>query len=657
MTDSAAKKMPAKYSGILDEHLKFESLLGNLSAELVNLPLDAIDSAVEVSMKKLVEFFQVDRCHLGTFSNDHSKIVVPYFYSKPGINIPSITDVNNNFLSFIYQSIKKDNLLAFSDISELTDQAKKDREVIKKMGIKSLLVIPLKIDNVVQFGLSLSTVEKHRQWREHTISHIMIIGNILANVLQRKLILQQIAKERDWTEAVLQGMPQLAYVFDMKGRMKRWNKNIEEVLGYSAEELQDRFVGDFIAEPDRENVIKAVQAVFEDGQERRLRYGLLKKNGEKIPYYGSGKRAEIDGELYMIGMTIDMSELKEAQDQIEQQLEEINKLKDQLEAENLYLWQELKSTHPFVEIVGESNILKHIIYRVEQVAPLDTTVLLEGETGTGKELFARAIHQSSRRSDKPMITVNCASLPANLIESELFGHERGAFTGALQKQIGRFELADGGTIFLDEVGEIPLELQAKLLRVLQEGEFERIGNPKTIKVNVRVIAATNRELEQEISRGRFRKDLYYRLNVYPITIVPLRERVSDIPLLVEHFVKQFNLKMGKNITRIPRKILAQLEKYPWPGNIRELENVIERAVILSKSSTLTTEPLESPDLTIDGKFQPLADHEREYIEKVLEKTLWRIDGPKGAARILDMHPETLRSRMRKLGIARPSPDQ
>jgi transcriptional regulator with GAF, ATPase, and Fis domain len=254
-----------------------------------------------------------------------------------------------------------------------------------------------------------------------------------------------------------------------------------------------------------------------------------------------------------------------------------------------------------------------------------------------------------------MITVNCASLPASLIESELFGHEKGAFTGALQKQIGRFELANGGTLFLDEVAEIPIELQAKLLRVLQEGEIERIGNPKTIKVDVRIIAATNRNLEEEINRDRFRKDLYYRLNVYPITIAPLRDRTDDIPLLVEHFVKRFNQKFKKDITRIPRKVMDQLMLYDWPGNIRELENIIERAMILSKSNTLEVEKLKSPDQASNEKLQTLADHERDYIIQVLDQTLWRINGPKGAASVLDMHPETLRSRMRKLGIKRLNP--
>jgi len=641
----------------LDEHLKFETLLADLSARMVNLSLADIDPAIESSLKSIADFFEADRCHLGRISEKQAKIIIPYYYSRPGLDLSPVRDVGDHFLAYVYHEIIDGHIIALDHASALPEQVGDIRNYVASTGIKSLLVIPLEIDREVRFGLSLSTVRKHRPWAKHTIKHVQIAGNILASVLHRKKVLEQIAKEQKWTEALIQGMPELAYVFDTDGRMIRWNENIEKILGYSAEELKDKFMGDFIAEKDRPKVAAAFKALLKDGQERKVEYDIVKKNGETIPYYGSGKPVEIDGQIFMIGMTIDLTDLKKAQEKIEQHLIEIKTLKDQLEAENIILRQELKSTHAFDEIIGESNILKHILYRVEQVAPQDTTVLLEGETGTGKELFARAIQQRSRRHDKPMVTVNCASLPANLVESELFGHEKGAFTGALQKQIGRFELADGGTIFLDEIGEIPLEMQAKLLRVLQEGEFERIGNPRTIKVDVRVIAATNRDLEQESQRGRFRKDLYYRLNVYPITIAPLRDRTSDIPLLVEHFVKRFNHKLGKNITHIPRKVIDQLQRYDWPGNIRELENIIERAVILSKSAALAVEPLQRVTFSAEDELQSLAEHERAYIEKVLEKTYWRIDGPKGAARILDMHPETLRSRMRKLGIVRPDYSQ
>ena len=650
MTDQRTKAM--------DENLSFESFLGDFSKNLVNLPLESIDVAIESSIKSLVEFFGVDRCHLGVFSEDQLKIEVSYFYSQPGINIPQTADVGDHYLSFVYESIKQDKLIAFSKSSELPGHAKQDREVIDKMGIKSLLILPIKIGDVIQYGFSLSMVAKHRDWSEQTIRQIKITANILANVIQRKITLKKILEEKEWSEAVMQGMPQLTYVLDLQGRLKRWNKNLQDLYGYTAEELQDKFLGDFLSDEDQKKVMVEIQKVIKDGQERSVEYDLIIKGGKIVPsYYGSGKLVEIGGESYIIGQTVDVSKMKLAQEKITTQLKEIQLLKEQLEAENIQLRQELLSTGSYGEIIGESDILKHILYRVEQVAPMDTTVLLEGETGTGKELFARAIHQKSKRSNNALITVNCASLPASLIESELFGHEKGAFTGALQKQMGRFELANGGTIFLDEVGEIPIELQAKLLRVLQDGELERIGNPRTMKVDVRVIAATNRDLEQEILEGRFRKDLFYRLNVYPITSAPLRERRSDIPILVEHFVQRFNQKMGRNVTRIPKKVMEQLKAYDWPGNIRELENIIERAMILSKSSTLKVEKLKIPDHTPEEKLRTLADHERDHIRKVLDRTLWRINGPKGAAHILDMHPETLRSRMKKFDIRRPDPSE
>ncbi|NOR87969.1 MAG: AAA family ATPase, partial [Bacteroidales bacterium] len=398
---------------------------------------------------------------------------------------------------------------------------------------------------------------------------------------------------------------------------------------------------------------KAVQKVFEEKKEHNVEYSLVTKNGVKIPHIGSGNLVMLDGVEYLIGQAINTSKLKEAERKLDHQVTEIIALKDQLVAENIYLRKEYKTKHDFKKIIGNSEALVHSLYRVEQVAQTSSTVLLEGETGTGKELFAAAIHDRSPRHNQPFIKVNCASLPASLIESELFGHEKGAFTGADKKQIGRFELADKGTLFLDEIGEIPVELQAKLLHVLQEGEFERLGNPKTIKVDVRIIAATNRNLEQHIRKKLFRKDLYYRLNVYPITIAPLRERVSDIPLISAFFLDRFNHKLGKNIKQISKKTMKSLQAYSWPGNIRELENIIERAVIISPATRLVVEQLEKPEFEEDVLL-PLAEYEKLYIIKVLEKTYWRVEGAKGAAKILDMHPETLRSRMRKLRIQKPS---
>jgi len=300
--------------------------------------------------------------------------------------------------------------------------------------------------------------------------------------------------------------------------------------------------------------------------------------------------------------------------------------------------------------------------RGEQVAKTDATVLLQGETGVGKELIARAIHEKSSRSDGPHIKVNCATLPEALVESELFGHERGAFTGAERQRKGRFELADGGTILLDEVGELPPGTQAKLLRVIQEGEFERLGGSSTIKVSVRIIAATNRRLHDEVSTGRFRQDLFYRLNVYPITVPPLRQRREDIPLLVSHFARQIGERMGKSISEVPAHVMREFTAYNWPGNIRELQNVIERAVIVSSDTVLRLpEPLGQATNALANEAKAseelttvsTADEaERENILRALEATGWRINGPKGAAALLKLHPSTLRFRMKKLGLTK-----
>jgi transcriptional regulator with GAF, ATPase, and Fis domain len=347
---------------------------------------------------------------------------------------------------------------------------------------------------------------------------------------------------------------------------------------------------------------------------------------------------------------------KKANDELLHAFSEIERLKEQLEAENVYLREDIKMELNFNEIIGQSDALRYVLYRVEQVAGTDATVLIQGETGTGKGVVAHAIHGRSPRKDRPLITVNCAALPANLIESELFGREKGAFTGSHARQMGRFEVADRGTIFLDEIGELPLELQAKLLRVIQDGEFERLGSPHTMKVDVRIIVSTSRNLIEEIKKGQFREDLYYRLNVFPITIPPLRHRLDDIPSLVDHFVKKFSRKMDREIKTIPRELMKALQDYAWPGNIRELEHVIERAVITTQGSVLRLAEKIDASRTPDRIGDPLSitDVEREHILKILEKTDWRIEGNKGAASLLDLNPSTLRSRMQKLGIARPN---
>ena len=329
-----------------------------------------------------------------------------------------------------------------------------------------------------------------------------------------------------------------------------------------------------------------------------------------------------------------------------------------LRAQNQYLREEIQSHHNFEEIVGQSPAIQAVLANVRRVAATDASVLICGETGTGKELIARAIHSSSKRRDKPLIKINCAALPSGLVESELFGHEKGAFTGAIAKRIGRFELADGGTIFLDEVGEIPLDTQAKLLRVLQEREFDRVGGKSPIKVDVRVIAATNRDLLKAVAEQTFRQDLYYRLNVFPVMLPPLRERTEDIPLLARFLVDKFAGRIGKPIDGVSDPSLRRLQTYRWPGNIRELENVIERAIILTDGPVVEIGPELLPvtgdfpsaaTTAVDGRLESV---ERQHILSVLRQTNWVIEGPNGAGQVLDLHPNTLRSRMKKLGITR-----
>ncbi len=335
-------------------------------------------------------------------------------------------------------------------------------------------------------------------------------------------------------------------------------------------------------------------------------------------------------------------------------LSEIQAMKDQLETENIYFRHENKMQHLFANIIGQSDGLKYVLYRAEQVAPANTTVLILGETGTGKELIAAAIHNMSPRKDRPLITVNCAALPGNLIESELFGREKGAFTGADSRQVGRFEVANGSTLCLDEIGELPLELQAKLLRVIQHNEFERLGSSHTIKVDVRIVATTNRDLEEEIRKGRFRQDLYYRLNVFPITVPPLRLRKEDIPPMVQAFVERYSRKLGKHITSIQKETLQALQEYSWPGNVRELESIIERAMILCPGPVFQlTDRLDTHSHPLSSPARTLEETERNQIVKILSETRWHIEGKEGAAAILGLNPSTLRARMHKLGIVRP----
>ena len=468
-----------------------------------------------------------------------------------------------------------------------------------------------------------------------------------------RTILEALGRSEERFRNMADNAPVMIWIVDPDKQCTYFNKRGLDFTGRSIEQELGLGWTEYIHPDDYDACLETFMTRFDERRPFEMEFRLRRNDGEYRWVYSTGiPNFSPDGTfLGYIGTSMDISERKESEVALQTAHEELHQLKNQLEAENIYLQQELQLDEKFGEIVGQSDAIKYVLFKITQVAPTDSTVLITGETGTGKELAARAIHGASPRKDRPLIKVNCGALSPTLIESELFGHEKGAFTGAVGRKQGRFELANEGTIFLDEIGELPPELQVKLLRVIQENEFERLGGSKTIKVDVRIIAATNRNLKVEVEQGTFREDLWYRLNVYPITMPPLRQRKEDIPLLVEHFVSTYAKKSGKTISSVSPRVMQNLQAHSWPGNVRELANVIERAVIQTHGSVLqVVDQFEQiPDQV---PTQTLEEVERDYIIKTLEETGWRIEGPFGAAKILGLNPSTLRTKMLKLGIQR-----
>lgn len=475
---------------------------------------------------------------------------------------------------------------------------------------------------------------------------------------------KELEKLKIRNELILNAAGEGIYGLDSKGNTTFVNPAAAEMIGWDPKDLigksQHKILHHSKADGSHyPNTECPIYAAFKDGKVHVVKDEVFwRKDGTSFPVeYVS---TPIWGRGKLLGAVVvfrDITKEREGEEALKKAYSEVEKLKDQLEQENIYLQEEIKEEYNFTEIIGKSDVIKEVLKKVEQVAKTNSTVLILGETGTGKELLARAVHSNSSRKNRPLVKVNCSALPANLIESELFGHEKGAFTGAIAQKIGRFELADGGTIFLDEIGDLPLGLQAKLLRVLQEGEFERLGNPKTMKVDTRVIAATNRNLEAAIEKGDFREDLFYRLNVFPLNSPALRERKEDIPLLVKYFCEKLSLKVGKKIKSVTKKAMECLVDYNWPGNVRELENIIERAIIISETNVLQfgewlPKWIDNNKLPETKEISTLEVLERTHILKALEFTGGRVSGDKGAAKILGLNSSTLESRMRKLGISK-----
>jgi formate hydrogenlyase transcriptional activator len=447
--------------------------------------------------------------------------------------------------------------------------------------------------------------------------------------------------------------------WDLASDAVQYSDRFAELLGYSPEEVPGTldFFRSVLHPDDAEGLWAAVNRHLKEGAPYDVEFRLRTRSGSYRWFRsrGQAQRGSTNQAIWMAGSLQDVHDRKMAETELREALQEVERLTDRLRAENVYLQEEIASSQGFDEIVGESEPLRSTLTRIEHVADTDASVLLLGETGTGKELLARAIHNHSRRKDCPLVKVNLAALPSSLIESELFGHVKGAFTGAVSDKVGRFELADGGTLFLDEIGELDPELQTKLLRVLQEGEFERIGSGETLRADVRLVAATNRDLHRAMGQGKFRPDLYYRLAVFPIEVPPLRLRREDIPLLVWHFISKKQVRLGKTINSVPKTVMSALVEYDWPGNVRELENVVERAMILSSGSALTLEESFRPAPQHVPTALPASppDVDRGRIVRVLDECHWKIKGAGNAADRLGLKPSTLRYRMKILGIKRP----
>jgi transcriptional regulator with GAF, ATPase, and Fis domain len=677
-------------------------LLVDLSAAFVHVPIHQVDGAITCWLERIVRCLDIDRSTFFQFTGEDETLRVTHSWAMPGFSAAPPINIRGLF-PWTENRILRGEPVVFARVDDLPAEAWLDKESIRHYGAKANAIIPLTVAGKTIGILTAAALRSERVWPKRLVHRLHLVGQVFANALQRKRAQERI-EELLGFEHLLADLS--AGLIDLP--VDDLDDGIAQGLRRSAEFLQmDRAVLYEFAEG--EATLQAVQAYVAPGvppTPARLRREAVPSlfdrvlRGERVaigavsdvaaappdfqrhlteqgiqslavvPLRGGGgirgcvgwaalharrdwpaallRRMGLVGEILGSGLARRRSEV-----QLRAALGTIGQLKERLQQENLYLQQEVKVTHNFQSIVGSSRALAHTLHQVEQVAGTGTTVLLLGETGTGKEMLARAIHALSPRRARVLVKVNCAALPSTLVENELFGREKGAYTGALTRQVGRFELADGSTLFLDEIGDLPPETQVKLLRVLQDGEFERLGSTRTLTTDVRVIAATNRDLAQAVQEGRFREDLYYRLNVFAITVPPLRERPDDIPQLVWAFVQEFTAGMGKAIDTIPRAVVDGLQRYPWPGNIRELRNVIERAVITSRGSTLD---VQVPPLAGARNGEPpiltLAEVERRHIGATLDRTQWRVRGAHGAAALLGLKATTLEARMQKLGIHR-----
>ena len=624
----------------LDEAMQFDEFV----TELVTVAPERVDEAIQKAMRRLLDPLDLDHGAIFLLSEDGRDLRRTHHQGRDGTPEPPAEVSGRIEYPWIMSRILEGKTVHVRSLDEVPSET--DRESLQRCGVTSCLAFPLTIGGAVAGAVGF----RGRQPLDSTggaLDRLRLVAHVFGSALGRRQATAALASSEERFQTIADQAPVMIWISGPHKGCTWFNRQWLEFVGRSLdEEINDGWTANVHPEDlpaCRDTYEKSFDSRRPFSMEYRLRrcdgaWRWILNNG--APNFAGG---EFDGYL---GTCLDITEQKEA-------LEEVVRLRDELHMENVTLKREVKERRGFDTIVGESEAIRSVLAQVERVAATDATVLLLGETGTGKELFATRIHELSARRARTMVRVNCAAIPPTLIESELFGRERGAFTGALARQIGRFEMADHSTIFLDEIGDLPVDVQVKLLRVLEERQIERLGSPRAIRVDTRIIAATHRDLEKRVNEGTFREDLFYRLNVFPIHIPPLRERVNDIPLLVWRFVVDISKALGKRIDNIPPQNMQALLQYPWPGNVRELRNVVERSMILAKGPRLTIEvPTATPARAV-VRSAKLTDVEKEHIRSVLESTTWRIRGVGGAAEKLGLPPTTLETRIAKLGLVRP----
>jgi formate hydrogenlyase transcriptional activator len=641
------------------EHLWFERLIADLSKRFIDLDITQVYGAIEAAQKLVCEALGFDRSTLALWDEGANAFIVTHSWDSSGLE-PDFKFNSQNMHSYSSKILRGEEV-RFTHVSEFPLETSKNREMIGLLEANSNIIFPLKAGGQVFGGLAFGTLRLEREWSEQIVDRLRLIAHMFCNTLARKSSAVALVESREQVRLVVESAGLGLWVWNLL-RDDFWaSEKTYFLIGQAQSDAltYKRFLNAIHPE-DRASVHDSIGTATLLPMEFQVDFRVVHTDGTVRWMNCRGRSfADTIGKSWQIsGCILDITDRKESEraliDANERLVEanlQIENFKEKRKNENVYLQEEIKVERSHQEVIGQSEAIRRVLMKAEQVAPTNSTVLLLGETGTGKELIARAIHRYSKRKDRLMVKVNCAALPATLVENELFGREKGAYTGALTREIGRFELAHESTIFLDEIGELPLELQAKLLRVLQEGEFERLGSSRTIRVDARLIVATSRNLEEAVRDGKFREDLYYRLNVFPIQIPPLRERREDIPMLTWHFLRDLGGRMGREIETVRASTMNSFECYSWPGNVRELRNVIERHLITYKGPVFEAElpPVIRPVACAEDTAEQV---ERNHIHRVLERTGWRIRGHGGAAETLDLKPTTLESRMRKLGIVR-----